>query len=240
MKDNFDLRSFLVENKLTENSRKNAHRVHFGQTEMSKRPFGKALTEGKVARGNTYVRSIVECIGNSRYPVFNRLVKEMRANGLSVIGEARKASSKFVLTESVGKRNILEDFKKWARKRVNECGDMDSGELGEGRKKAAVEKPTWDEVKRWITKFGEDKAAKVMAKFYPDYVESVGDPQKALQRIVPSDVRATNRHNSKMRGRDEDVRMRRADRSSDRGRRDIDDRNNREKNGFDNPMPSFD
>ena len=45
-----------------------------------------------------------------------------------------------------------------------------------------------------------------------------------------------DRHNSKMRDRDEKARERRMGNSGDHSRRDIDDRNNREKNGYDSPM----
>lgn len=124
--------------------------------------------------------------------------------------------------------------------------EKDGQSLREGRflgrrtvseaKKKGIAKPTWDEVKVWVSRYGDAGAAKRIKITYPEFVEKCGSPEKALYTIKPSAIRSMDRHNSKMRDRDEKARERRMGNSGDHSRRDIDDRNNREKNGYDNPM----
>lgn len=155
MKDTFDLRKYLVENKMTENSRKGARR----------RLDGTVSTESYSG-------------------------DEERFLGRKTVSEAKKR----------------------------------------------IAKPTWDEVKVWVSRYGDAGAAKRIKIAYPEFVEKCGSPERALYVIKPSAIRSMDRHNSKMRDRDEKARERRMGNSGDHSRRDIDDKNNREKNGYDNPM----
>lgn len=255
MKDTFDLRKYLVENKMTENSRKGARR----------RLDGTVLTESY--SGDSAGSSLEESITDPEaiYEDFDETVSD-NAFLASVVGDADSITLNVLGHEVYIDYEAEEDGEgcdvdgvyftdcdpRLIKKLTNALNrgnykvvKKDGQVLREGRflrrktvseAKKKVAKPTWDEVKVWVSRYGDAGAAKRIKIAYPEFVEKCGSPERALYVIKPSAIRSMDRHNSKMRDRDEKARERRMGNSGDHSRRDIDDRNNREKNGYDNPM----